>query len=77
VARQPKTEAILPRIGANIRRAREARGLTQEEAAERAQIDYKRWQRIESGTVNCTVRTLARVAEALSLSFWDLVRDEA
>jgi len=36
-------------------------------------MDYKRWQRLEGGKVNATVRTLSRVAEALGLSFWELV----
>lgn len=46
--------------------------MTQEEAAHAAGIDYKRWQRLEQGTVNPTVKTLARAAEALGSSFWDL-----
>lgn len=74
MARGTKTETILSAIGANIRRAREAAGLTQEEAAHRARIDYKRWQRVEAGAVNCTIRTLVRVADALSVSVWDLLR---
>jgi transcriptional regulator with XRE-family HTH domain len=47
--------------------ARVRAGLTQEEAAGRADIDYKRWQRIEQGAVNPTVATLARIASALTM----------
>jgi len=47
--------------------------MTQEEAAAHAGIDYKRWQRLEAGDVNATVRTLVRVAAALEISFWGLV----
>ena len=64
---------ILEAIGARIERARRAAGLTQEDAAHRARIDYKRWQRLESGDVNATVRTLVRVAKALGVDFWTLV----
>jgi transcriptional regulator with XRE-family HTH domain len=48
--------------------------LTQEEAADRAGIDYKRWQRLESGTVNATLRTLLRVADALGTNVWEMLQ---
>jgi len=60
-------------VGRRIRAARIAAALTQEQAAAKAEIDYKRWQRLELGTVNATLRTLARVAEALDTSFWKLL----
>jgi transcriptional regulator with XRE-family HTH domain len=66
--------ALLREIGGRVRAARESRGLTQEEAAHAAGIDYKRWQRLEQGTVNPTVKTLERAAQALGSSFWDLIR---
>lgn len=47
--------------------------MTQEDAAHVAGIDYKRWQRLEQGDVNPTVKTLERVALALGTSFWNLV----
>ncbi len=69
--------ALLHEIGGRVRAARESRGLTQEEAAHAAGIDYKRWQRLEQGTVNPTVKTLERAAQALGSSFWNLVRAKA
>ncbi|MBI4700813.1 MAG: helix-turn-helix transcriptional regulator [Deltaproteobacteria bacterium] len=47
--------------------------MTQEAAAAAAGIDYKRWQRIEQGAVNPTVRTLVRVAAALGTNLWALL----
>lgn len=47
--------------------------MTQEDAAHAAGIDYKRWQRLEQGSVNPTVKTLERAALALGTSFWNLV----
>jgi transcriptional regulator with XRE-family HTH domain len=67
------SERVQLELGKCIRAARVEAGLSQEEAATRARIDYKRWQRLEQGTVNATVRTLARVAEALSTDFWTLL----
>jgi transcriptional regulator with XRE-family HTH domain len=69
--------ALLREIGGRVRAAREARGLTQEEAAHAAGIDYKRWQRLEQGGVNPTVRTLERAAEGVGSSFWELMRPRA
>ncbi len=72
----PKTEPtseVLREVGQRVRAAREAAGYTQEEAAARADIDYKRWQRLEQGTVNPTIRTLARVASALGVGFWAML----
>lgn len=50
--------------------------MTQEEAAARARIDYKRYQRLEAGSVNATIRTLARVAEALGTDLWTMLGRE-
>lgn len=63
-------------IAAHIRRERLAAGLSQEEAAARASIGYKRWQEIETGRVNLTIRTLARMAAALDVDFWEIVRPQ-
>lgn len=57
----------LARIGANLRTARLTVGFTQEQAAHRAGMDYKRWQRLEAGEVNATVRTLIRAALAVEV----------
>jgi transcriptional regulator with XRE-family HTH domain len=64
---------VLDEIGARIRAARQAAGLSQEDAAHRAGIGAKRWQQLEYGNVNVTVRTLVRVAAACKTDFWTLV----
>ena len=60
--------------GEQIRRARLQAKLTQEDAADRARIDYKRWQALEKGRANPTIRTLIRIAEAVETDFWALMR---
>lgn len=60
-------------VGARVKAARQATGLTQEDAAARAGIDYKRFQRIEQGTINVTIRTLVRIAHACRMDFWTLL----
>ncbi len=65
---------LLRRLGARLHRLREVAGITQEAAAHRAGIDVKRWQRLEAGLVNPTVRTLDRAAHALGTDFWSVAR---
>lgn len=51
--------------------------MTQEETAASARIDYKRYQRLEGGTVNATIRTLSRVAQAFRTDVWTMLRGDA
>jgi transcriptional regulator with XRE-family HTH domain len=52
-------------VASAIRDQRTARGLTQEEAATKAKISIRHWQRIEAGEANPRVSTLALAAMAL------------
>jgi transcriptional regulator with XRE-family HTH domain len=54
------------KLAANSRRLREQAQLTLEEAAHRAGINWRHWQKIESREVNLTLASLARVADALA-----------
>jgi transcriptional regulator with XRE-family HTH domain len=59
-------EASITRIvGENVRRAREAIGLSQEELGDKAGIDRTYVSGVERGVRNPTVKVLARLAEAL------------
>ena len=57
-------------LGNRIRTARHTAGLTQERVAFLADIDYKRYQRVEAGEVNVTLRTLVRIADAIGADLW-------
>jgi DNA-binding XRE family transcriptional regulator len=61
----PQVEKALRRLGRQIRALRKTAGLTQETAAERAKLDYKHYQAIESGSSNVTVASLIGIAKAL------------
>ena len=58
--------AELLRFGANIRRERTARNITQEKLAEKADLNIRTLQKIESGQLNILVTTAARIQRALS-----------
>lgn len=55
-------------IGTNIRRLRRARGLTQEQLAERAEVGRHFLSDIETGRRRASVHTLVRLTQALETS---------
>ena len=63
----------LTRFGLNVRRYREAAGLSQEALAEKAELDRTYISGIERGTRNPTILSAARVAAALKTSLAQLL----
>ena len=65
--------AELSRFGANVRRERTARNLTQEKLAERADLNIRTLQKIEAGELNVLITTVARIRRALDCSWEKLM----
>lgn len=63
---------VLRDLGRRIAELRAARGLTQEQLAERLDVTFQYLQRIEAGRENLTVRSLVRLATALEVLVADL-----
>lgn len=61
-------------VGANVRRARQKAGLTQEQVALQADIDLTYMGGIERGRRNPTVLVLARLADALGVDPTELLK---
>ena len=57
-----KFQAFLKQIGSNLRQLRVRFGLTQVEASKKAGIPERRYQDIESGKANMTLRSLFRLS---------------
>lgn len=55
------------RVGANMRRAREAMGVSQEELADRAGVHRTYISGVERGVRNPTVTVLEKIAKALKV----------
>ena len=66
----PDQTRLLVAIGANIRRVRMRRLLTQERLAELVQVNPRTIQKIEAGRLNILVTTLSRLQLALRCD-WD------
>lgn len=63
-------------IGVNIRTLRKARGWTQEELGEYAELSYKSLGEIERGLVNPSLNSLLKIANALSVQIAELFMNE-
>ncbi len=67
--KKPDTDfqLFLKQVGNNLKRVRTSKGLTQEIVAEKNNIDYKYYQRMEAGAVNITVKTLYKLSKSLDI----------
>lgn len=65
-------DALIKLIGANVRKIRKAKGLSQQKLGERASFDYRYIGFIEQARVNPTIKTLEKVASALNVTVRDL-----
>lgn len=65
---------LVGRLGANVRRLRLERGLSQEELAFAADMKRSYLSDLERGTRNPSVRALERLADALGVEAAALVR---
>jgi transcriptional regulator with XRE-family HTH domain len=61
-------------LAANLRRLRKKQGLSQEELAYRANIDRTYISSIERGVYAVTIDILDRLARALDVEAWELLK---
>lgn len=64
-------------VGKNIRLLRKAKGWSQEELAEKADLSYKFIGEIERGSVNPSLDSLIKISNALSSEITRLFRSES
>jgi len=69
-----KTE-LLKRFGLQLKKIREARGLTAAELGRRTFIDKPHITRLEKGGTNPTLTTIIKLAEALEIDLSDFFED--
>jgi transcriptional regulator with XRE-family HTH domain len=58
-------EKYLKKVGNNLRRIRQEKGLTMEQLAHEAEIEYRQLGRIERGEINTSILSLLRICQAL------------
>lgn len=65
--KMPAKDRTLRRFGLNVARIREARGLSQDQVAEKADLDRTYISGIERGVRNPGVKTVVKLARALGV----------
>jgi transcriptional regulator with XRE-family HTH domain len=70
VSLRAKEQAQLKRFGANLRRERNGKDMTQERLAELAELNLRTVQKIEAGELNILLTTIQRLRAALKCP-WD------
>lgn len=71
-----KDEQILKAFGENLKKLREAKGLTTRQFADLAEIAYSQVWTIESGKGNPSLTTLLAISRTLEISLDSLVPKE-
>jgi transcriptional regulator with XRE-family HTH domain len=66
----------LKKLGANIKRLREAKGLSFRELSYACDIDNSKISKIEKGQVNITFTTILQLAKALEVQPNELLKTE-
>lgn len=64
---------ILLKLGNNLRQIRKSKNLSQEELANKADIQRSQVARIERGEINPTITTLVIIAEVLDIEVQSLL----
>lgn len=59
--------SLRARLARATKRLRAARGWTQEEAAEAANLNLRHYQKVERGSVNATLDTIERLCQAFAV----------
>lgn len=65
---------INKKIGQNIKRIREEKGMSQGDIYRKLDMDRAYISRVESGFTNPTIETLAKIAGALGVGVDDLIK---
>lgn len=74
---QKKNPRFDARVGQHIRTSREIAGFTQVKLAKALGVSQSDYCRIESGEVRCSLYQFMLIAEALEISFAELLGDSA
>lgn len=70
-----KKDTLLKKFGINVRKARLKLGLTQEELAEKCELDFRQIGFIERGESNPTLLTIHKISKGLSGKGREIFRD--
>ena len=67
-----RDEKVIKALGAKVRELRASKGMSMEQLANAAEMEYKQLSRIERGEVNTSISRVAKLAEALGVDVKEL-----
>lgn len=71
--KNPRNDKIIAQFGINVRKYRNAKGMTMVELAGLCDVEYGTISTIERGIVNCTISTAYIIAGVLGVTLDQLV----
>lgn len=66
--KNPRNNQVIIQFGFNVRKYRNAKGMTMIQLAEKCDVEYGAISTIERGLVNCTISTAFAIAKALDVT---------
>jgi transcriptional regulator with XRE-family HTH domain len=72
MARKDSYKQFVGRLGANLRKIRNERGLTQEEMADLGSFNYRFYQKLESGSYRPNLETIYKLTVRYGVKLDDL-----
>ncbi len=69
-----KNDYIIKKVGTNIRKARELKGISQQELSYECDLEYSQINRIELGKVNTSISHIYIIAKTLDIDICELFR---
>lgn len=70
-----KRSSLPQRLGAALRRRREAKNISQEDFAEQVGMHRTYYSAIERGLKNIRIETLERICNALGSKMWEVLKE--
>jgi transcriptional regulator with XRE-family HTH domain len=74
VGNQIRNKELLVKFGKHLKKLRESKNLSQQELANRCDIEHSQISRIELGKINTTISTMFLLAEKLNIDVTELVK---
>jgi transcriptional regulator with XRE-family HTH domain len=73
--RNPRNEDLIKSFGVNVRKYRNAKGISMQRLANDCDVEYGAISTIERGLVNCTISTAYQIAKSLDITVDKLFED--
>ena len=74
--KNPRDEIAIKKLGQNVRKQRNLKGLSMVKLSELCNVDYRTISNVELGQSNATISLITIIAKALGIKAVELLEDE-